>query len=71
MQDSRPERAKRTTQESSAPSVARPRDTTRRTIDCGAAGDEGNVRIRQPDRGDVRHGYVTSRGIYADQAQAI
>lgn len=47
------------------------RGAPRRAIDCGGASDDEAIRVRPQWRGDARHGYITSRGMYADQAQAI
>lgn len=59
-----------TEQRPSAPNPAR--TPMRRAIDCGgSSSDDQAGRARPQERGDARHGYLSSRGIYADQSQAI
>jgi hypothetical protein len=70
MQHASPNDAARTSALASGTTTRTPAPRDRRAIDCGSAGDDRPQRPR-PERGDARHAYLTSRGTYAEQVQAV
>lgn len=69
MQDPRSPRTSEPATETGSGKTPAPASAGRR-IDCGAAPDDRPVHARR-ERGDARHAYLTARGMYADQVQAI
>ncbi|MDB4884642.1 MAG: hypothetical protein JWN79_80 [Gemmatimonadetes bacterium] len=70
MQHSSPKDTARTANVASSATTRAPALVARRAIDCGISADDRPLRAR-PERGDARHAYLTSRGTYAEQVQAV